>query len=337
VKYYIVTTRKFAEQCLEYFTYGATQSNWLANVDIGDIVFLSQFNYKAQQIFGPFRVVKKMFYNKFIIYPTQKYFYRIQFAPVDSIYTIEETDLYLNGIRCGNADFYYKLINLIQQNKHLHCISLTDKEGMAILDALQKFGIAYNKHDQKKLDHEIIEINREYIWQKNRLDKKHRFASESDLETYILLSLKNENSFEYKTFGEILAKCSGNDLIDSRIYNQFIFGNAYPADIVVITNDSINVFELKRDSLAHIVVAQIEKEIRKHLYYSLLSERVVQENVSKIFNFYLVCLYQSNKKSQDSISSIFESSQSRIQYPRKSNLIFLEYELKDDTLFLFQT
>lgn len=135
MRYYIVTTTKFAEQCLEHFTYGATQSNWLANVDIGDIVFLSQFNYKAQQIFGPFRVIKKMFYNKSVIYPTQKYFYRIQFAPVDSIYAIEETDLYLNGIRCGNADFYYKLINLIQQNKHLHCISLTDKEGMAILDA----------------------------------------------------------------------------------------------------------------------------------------------------------------------------------------------------------
>ena len=77
--------------------------------------------------------------------------------------------------------------------------------------------------------------------------------------------------------------------------------------------------------------------MRKHLYYSLLSERVVQENVSKIFNFYLVGLYQSNKKTQDSISSIFESLQSRIQYPRKNNLIFLEYELKDDTLLLFQT
>ena len=337
MRYYLVTTAKFAEQCLEYFTYGATQSNWLANVDIGDIVFLSQFNYKTQQIFGPFQVITKMFYNKFIIYPTQKYFYRIQFAPVNMIYKIEETDLYLHGIECGDVDFYFKLINLIQQNKHLHCISLTDKEGSAIFNTLKKLGTVYNNHQQKMLGQEIIEVNREYIWQKNRLDKKHRFASESDLETYILLSLKNENSFEYKTVSEILAKCSGNDLIDSRIYNQFIFGNAYPADLVVITNDSINVFEFKRDSLANIVVNQIEKEIRKHLYYSLLSERVVQENVSKIFNFYLVCLYQSNKKTQDSISSIFESLQSRIQYPRKSNLIFLEYELKDDTLFLFQT
>ena len=177
----MVATTKFAEQCLEYFTYGATQSNWLANVDIGDIVFVSQFNYKAQQIFGPFRVVKKIFYNKSIIYPTQKYFYRIQFTPVDAFYAMEETDLYLNGIQCGNADFYYKLINLIQQNKHLHCISLTDKEGMAIFDTLQKFGIAYNNHEQKKLDHEIVEVNREYIWQKNRLGQKRQFAAESDL------------------------------------------------------------------------------------------------------------------------------------------------------------
>jgi hypothetical protein len=336
MKYYIVTTTKFAGQCLEHFTYGATQSNWLANVDIGDIVFLSQFNYKAQQIFGPFRVVKTMFYNKSIIYPTQKYFYRIQFAPVDSIYAIEETDLYLNGIQCGNADFCYKLINLIQQNKHLHCISLTDKEGMAIFDTLQNFGIAYKNHDQKKLDHEIVEVTREYIWQKNRLDKKQQFASESDLETYLLLSLKNKNSCEYKTFNEIMAKYSGNNLIHSIIYNQFIFGNAYPADLVVATDSSINVFELKRDRLTSIIVNQIEKEIRKHLYYSLLSERVVQKNVPKVFNFYLVCLHQGNKKTKDLISNIYESLQNRIQYPRKNSLIFLEYKLRDGTLFLFQ-
>ena len=336
MKYYIVTTTKFAEQCLEHFTYGATQSNWLANVDIGDIVFLSQFNYKAQQIFGPFRVVKTMFYNKSIIYPTQKYFYRIQFAPVDPIYAIEETDLYLNGIQCGNADFCYKLINLIQQNKHLHCISLTDKEGMAIFDTLQNFGIAYKNHDQKKLDHEIVEVTREYIWQKNRLDKKQQFASESDLETYLLLSLKNKNSCEYKTFNEIMAKYSGNNLIHSIIYNQFIFGNAYPADLVVATDSSINVFELKKDRLTSIIVNQIEKEIRKHLYYSLLSERVVQKNVPKVFNFYLVCLHQGNKKTKDLISNIYESLQNRIQYPRKNSLIFLEYKLRDGTLFLFQ-
>ncbi len=121
------------------------------------------------------------------------------------------------------------------------------------------------------------------------------------------------------------------------MYNQFIFGNAYPADLVVVTENSINVFELKKDSLTNSIVNQIEKEIKKHLYYSLLSERLLEEKVSKIFNFYLVSLYQGNKKTQDSILSIYESLQSRIRYPRKNNLIFLEYELKDDRLFLFQT
>jgi hypothetical protein len=61
---------------------------------------------------------------------------------------------------------------------------------MAIFDTLQKFGIAYNNHYQKKLDYEIVEVNREYIWQKNRLDKTRQFASESDLETYLLLFIK---------------------------------------------------------------------------------------------------------------------------------------------------
>jgi hypothetical protein len=207
---------------------------------------------------------------------------------------------------------------------------------MAILDTLQKFGIKHKIHDPKKLDHEIVEVTREYIWEKNRLDKKRQFASESDFETYLLLSLKNKDSSEYKTVNEIMAKYSGNNLVHSAIYNQFIFGNAYPADLVVLTEGSINVFELKRDRLSSIIVNQIEKEMRKHLYYSLLSERVLQKDEPKIFNFYLVCLWQGNKGTRDSVLNVYESLQSRIGYPRKNNLIFLEYEPRDGRLFLFQ-
>jgi len=307
MKYYMVTTTKFAQQCLEYSTYGATQSNWLANVDIGDTIFLSQFNYKTQQIFGPFNVAKRMFYNKAVIYPTQKYFYRIQFSPINTIYAIEETDLYLRGVQRGDVDFHSKLINLIQQNKHLHCISLTDKEGAAIFGTLRELGTTYDNSAQKMLDQGVVEVNREYIWQKNKLDKKYKFASESDLETYMLLSLKSKNNYEYQAFNEILTNWSGSSLANSTIYNQFIFGNAYPADIVVVNDDSINVFELKRDSLTNSITNQIEKEIRKHLYYSLLSERVAQEKPFKAFNFYLVCLYEGDQKTKSSISSIYEA------------------------------
>jgi hypothetical protein len=106
MRHYIVTITKFADECLKFLTYGATQSNWLANVDIGDIIFLSQFNYKSQNLFGPLRTSKKLFHAKNIIYPGQRYFYRIQFNPINSVKCIEETDLYINGIQSNNIPLY---------------------------------------------------------------------------------------------------------------------------------------------------------------------------------------------------------------------------------------
>ncbi len=335
MRYYIVTTSKFAVQCLEYLTYGSTQSNWLANIDVDDIVFLSQFSYKSQQLFGPFRVLRTMFYNKSIIYPTQRYFYRIQLTPLQTMQSIEETDLYLSGIQSGNLDYYNKLISLIQQNKHLHCISLTDKEGMAIEFTFNNFGSPLRNLPVKSLDNDIDDVNRAYIGQKNKLSRKCKFASESDLETYILLSLKNRESYEYKIFNEIVSKHSGVELKDSKIYNQFIFGNAYPADIVILNERSINVFELKKDRLTRNIVPQIEKEIKKHLIFSLRSERTPFLNGSEyIFNFYLLSLSQGSKEVQNLISLNYESLQSKMHDPRKNNLFYLEYEPRDATLFI---
>lgn len=335
MRYYIVTTAKFADQCLEYLTYGSTQSNWLANIDVDDIVFLSQFNYKSQQIFGPFRVNKTMFYNKTIIYPTQRFFYRIQLAPLKSIQSIDETDLHLSGIQSGNLDYYSKLISLIQQNKHLHCISLTDKEGMAIEYTFNNFGNLLCNLPPRSVVNNIEDVNCAYIWQKNRVDRKRQFASEADLESYILLSLKNRHSSVYNTFNEIVTKHSGVELKDSIIYNQFVFGNAYPADIVILNDHSINVFELKKSILASSIVPQVEKEIKKHLYFSILSERAAFLNgTDNIFNFYLVCLSQGRKEVQDIISKTYESLQSKIRCPRKNNLIYLEYEPRDNALLI---
>lgn len=335
MRYYIVTTAKFADQCLEYLTYGSTQSNWLANIDVDDIVFLSQFNYKSQQIFGPFRVSKTMFYNKTIIYPAQRFFYRIQLAPLKSIQSIDETDLYLSGIQSGNLNYYSRLISLIQQNKHLHCISLNEKEGMAIKFAFKNFGNLLCNLPSKSVASNTEDVNSAYVWQKNRVDRKRQFVSEADLETYILLSLKNRQSNMYKAFNEIVTKHSGVELKDSIIYNQFIFGNAYPADIVILNDHSLNVFELKKDVLTSSMVPQVEKEIKKHLYFSIFSERTAFLNGTEyIFNFYLVCLSQGNNEVQDVISRTYESLQSKIRCHRKNNLIYLEYEPRNDDLFI---
>lgn len=97
MKYFVVTTAKFAKECIAYSTYGASQSNWLCNVARGDIIFLSQFNVKAQELFGPFTVTREMFYNQDLIYPTQKFFYRILMKPLSDLKALEETLLLIGA------------------------------------------------------------------------------------------------------------------------------------------------------------------------------------------------------------------------------------------------
>lgn len=336
MQYYIVTTTKFANECLRSLTYGATQPNWLVNINVGDIIFLSQFNYKSQNLFGPFRVTKDLFYDKTIIYPQQRYFYRIHFKPIETIKAVEETDLYLFGIKSKNASTYFRIINLIQQNKHLHCICLTKDEGKAILNTFIQANTIYNniEHLESKTNTDFIDVNCDYIGSKNKLDQRHYFSSESDLESFIILSLKNNRSKEYKSFSKLLNKFPNNELQFSEIYNQFIFGNAYPSDIVILNKDNINVFELKKDRLSRNIVPQIEKEIQKHLYYSLFSSRIKPNNIKR-FNFYLVYLRDGcNKEFKRIIFEKYNLLCKRIYTKRENTITFAEYHEKDKVLFL---
>jgi len=94
MKYYILTTTKFAEACVKFGKYGSTTSNWLSNIEKGDTVFISQFSRKSQNIYGPFKVRLPLFYEKKEIYPDKKYYYRVDIQP-DKLKSIDETDLYL--------------------------------------------------------------------------------------------------------------------------------------------------------------------------------------------------------------------------------------------------
>lgn len=329
MSFYIVTTTKFYCECIEHLTYGASQSNWLCNIDVGDTIFLSQFSYKSQDLFGPFRVTKRLFYDNSIIYPEQKYFYRVRFEPIDQIKGVEETDLYLYGIKSNSVDFYFKIINLIQQNKHLHCISLTDYEGKAILDVFQSVGSRYDTCYKIKEVNDLVNVDCHYIWAKNKLDRNNHFSSESDMETYIIMSLKNADNKESEYVKELLGKHSANCLIDSRIYNQFIFGNAYPSDIVIINESNINVFELKKDHLTLSQIPQIEKEMKKHLCYSLFSNRI-QHTDTKRFNFYLVTLRDKNNTPLRSvIEDKYLNLSNKIISHRESTLTFVEYKINN--------
>jgi len=334
VRYYIVTTAKFKDECLSYLTYGATQSNWLANINVGDIIFLSQFNPKSQNLFGPLQVTQGLFHNKDIIYPQQRYFYRIQFKPIGTIRIIEETDLYLNGIQSSKIASHIRIINLIQQNKHLHCISLTNDEGDAIQATFDHFGFNYSPVQESTLINDMIHIDCEYICRKNKLDKKNYFPSESDLESYIILSLKNDKSEEYKSVNTLLNKYENNDLQFSEIYNQFIFGNAYPSDIVILNKTNINLFELKKDELTNNVIPQVEKEIRKHLYYSLFSERIKSKDIQR-FNFYLIYFKNSgNERLKSLISGKYKQQCNRMQALRENTITFIEYRFVNNKLIL---
>jgi len=319
---------------LEYLTYGASQSNWLANINVGDIIFLSQFNPKSQNLFGPLQVTETLFHNNDIIYPQQRYFYRIKFKPIGTIRIIEETDLYLNGIQLEKIALYFRIINLIQQNKHLHCVSLTNDEGDAILATFDDFGSNYSPVRESALINDMNHVDCEYIYRKNRLNKKNYFSSESDLESYIILSLKNEKGEECKSFNTLLNKYESNDLGFSEIYNQFIFGNAYPSDIVVLNENNINIFELKKGKLTANIIPQIQKEIRKHLYYSLFSERIKSNNIERL-NFYLI--YLRNTDNERFKSVIFEKYNQlckKIQALRENTITLVEYHFKDNQLIL---
>src|SRR3989344_1975810 len=289
MRYYILTTVKFAKECIEFKKYGSTNSNWLSNIDIGDVVFLSQFNYQSQYVYGPFKVTLPLFYDKKIIFPSKKYFYRIRLE-YDKLQYIDETDLYLNGINCKNRDFAFKLISQLQQNKHLHSICLNIQEGQFISETLNNYGNNFLPIDNKDFMpiYDKSKVNLAFLVDKNKLKNKPYFSSESDLEAYIILSLKNKNNITYEHLKGILNIFPKNDIDKSLIYNQFVFGNAYPSDIVILNKDNINIIELKKTELDKNMIPTIEKEIKKYCLYSLYSDRL--EDGSKQINFVLIVL-----------------------------------------------
>lgn len=329
MRYYILTTTKFANECIEYQIYGSTNSNWLANIELGDIVLISQFNYKSQDIYGPFEVYKTLFYDKKIIYHNQRYYYRIKIKPV-SLKVIEETDLYLQGIKNKKLNLSFRLISLIQQNKHLHSISLVENEGQFLLDALTNYGKAVEvdiKRGHYLSDPELLEVDLEFLENKNHLFRKSSFSSESDLESYILLSLKNQNTNLSKNFSRILNYFPDNNLATSTIYNQFIFGNAYPSDIVILNNANVNIFELKKDRFSDASFKMIRKELKKYCYYSLYSPRLLNENTKQRMNFFVAFPKDENYNFDRILKKEFELIADSINKFRENNFVILEYYL----------
>lgn len=324
MKYYVLTTAKFAKECIEFKKYGSTNSNWLSNIDIGDIIFLSQFNYQSQNIYGPFKVTLPLFYDKKIIFPSQKYYYRIKLG-YDKLQYIDETDLYLNGINCKNRDFASALISLLQQNKHLHSICLNNQEGKFILQTIKNYGSNFIANEDKDYIplYDKSKIDLTFFAGKNKLQNKSYFSSESDLEAYIILCLKDKINITYNNLKDILNIYSNNEIDYSSIYNQFIFGNAYPSDIVILNKNNVNIIELKKTCLDKNLLPTIEKEIKKYCLYSLFSDRL-EEGAEQI-NFILIVLKNENNiKFKKYLEVYFKKCLINISNLKKYNFIIAE-------------
>lgn len=336
MKYYVLTTAKFANECIEFKKYGSTNSNWLANIDIGDTIFISQFNFKSQDIYGPFKVTLPLFYDKKIIYPDQKYYYRIG-VEYKNLQCVNETDFYLNGINSKRRDFALRLICLLQQNKHLHSICLNDQEGEFISATIKNYGNNFEPVNNKDYNPEYnkLKVDQEFIADKNKLYKKLSFSSESDLEAFIIFCLKNKKNVAYNSLNNILNVHLKNDLNYSTIYNQFIFGNAYPSDIVVLNKNNINILELKKTALEKSMISTIEKEIVKYCTYSSYSDRV-EANQTQINFFLIVRKDKNNINFKKYLEKYFKMSVAKISNRKKYNFTIIEYYIENQGLLFRQ-
>ncbi len=218
----------------------------------------------------------------------------------------------------------------------MHVVSLTDHEGKFISKILSSYG----KHLQincKKIslpNQNDINVNAKFIVDKNKLYRKKLFASESDLETFIIFSLGDKKNGLFKKFSRLLSHYPDNDLDSSLIYNQFIFGNAYPADIVAINTKNINIFELKKNWLRSNLLPTIKKEMRKHCCYSLFSNRIPSDSQPRM-NFYLLVLKdKKNLRLKIDLINEFSIITKSINKFRENNFNILEYYIEKNQLFL---
>ena len=76
---------------------------------------------------------------------------------------------------------------------------------------------------------------------------------------------------------------------------------------------------------------EMEKEIKKHLYYSMFSERIKALCSEKRFNFYLFCLGDTtNLRAKEFIIQKYHDLSERIGSVRENSFTFVEYTVRDD-------
>lgn len=155
------------------------------------------------------------------------------------------------------------------------------------------------------------------------------------METFIIFCLKNQKNITYNSLNKILNIHQKNDLNYSTVYNQFIFGNTYPSDIVILNKNNINILELKKTGLEDSMIPTIKKEINKYCTYSLYSDRLETNQAQT--NFFLIVLKNENNITYKKyLENYFQKSTINISNLKEYNFAIIEYYIEDQNLLFSQ-
>jgi hypothetical protein len=126
-----------------------------------------------------------------------------------------------------------------------------------------------------------------------------------------------------------------NNLTTSTIYNQFIFGNAYPSDIAIINSANINIFELKKNQFNKSSLEMIKKEFKKYCYYSLNSPRLLDGNTKQRMNFFIAFPKSKINNLNKILKKEFRFITEPIDKFRENNFVILEYRITNNKLLFY--
>lgn len=254
MKSHVFITAKYLEKCLETGLFGvsAPQLNYLANVDVGDSIFLLETG--SGRLVGPLQIIQCLFYNNDFIWGDRDPFaYRVEFASFDGVWEADIISLWSVLLKRERYNFY--TFTTFQRSNN----TLLPNEGEKLTQELKKNGkpISPIPRSRPNVEHKSVDLIKSDI---------KKFSSEARLET-ALLRRKDK-------FTDILIK-EGllNKNVDPFIINQItIPGTNYNVDIAIFSGDQVIIVELKKDQINDSTVQQIRKYSQ---YWKLVGKDVI--------------------------------------------------------------
>ena len=247
---HVFITTKYLDRCLDTGLFGVTaaQVNYLANVRIGDTIFLMETG--SGRLVGPFTITSSLFQSVTPIWGKKDTFVNRVMFEADEAWESDVGSLWSVLLHRSVTDFY--TFTTFQRSN----VTLLPGEGQKLAEAIAS--------DGKKIA-PLLHVK----LQKNQIDltlrDKSKFSSEARLEATLLMSRKE--------FIQILIE---EGLLSSTsepfIINQITLpGTNYNIDIALFLGNDVTVVELKKDAVDRDTVNQL---LRYGRYWQLSGKNV---------------------------------------------------------------